>query len=101
MGRNDQRQTAKLPFKGKAVEVYRPTDGQAAVIFLAAQGKGDNSKAVSRFFQVLENLVVKSSDWDRMEDLMISGDALVKDFSDFFQSVYSYEWSDEATPDAK
>lgn len=88
MGRN----SAKFLFAGKPVSMYQPTDAQGAVIFLAVRGKGDQSKAVIRFFSVLENLVVKPSEWERMEELMITGAVSVKDFSALFEEISKYDW---------
>lgn len=93
MGRkvdNSGRQTVKLPFLGKPIELYRPTDGQAAAIYLSSKKDGDATVAV--FFRVLEALVVKPGDWTSLEDSMISGAAKVKDFSELFKNLNSYDW---------
>lgn len=95
MGRkadNSDRQTVKLPFLGKPIELYRPTDGQATAIYLASKKDGD--AAVDVFFRVVEALVVKPADWTTLENLMISGAARVKDFSELFKNLNSYDWPD-------
>lgn len=92
MGRKEteKRQTTVLPFKGKPVKLYRPTDGQASAMFLASKKDGD--AAVLTFFRVIEKLVVDPSDWGRMEELMIDGSAKVKDFSELFTDLHTYDW---------
>lgn len=99
MGRSKEtkRQTAVLPFKGKPIEFYRPTDGQASAMFLAAKRSGD--VAVSTFFRVLEALVVDPANWTKMEDLMIDGSAVIKDFSDLFTKLHTYDWPEDAPAD--
>jgi len=95
MGRktdSSDRQTVKLPFLGKPVKLYRPTDGQATAIYLASKRDGDS--AVNVFFRVLEALVVSHEDWVALEDMMISGQATVKDFSELFKNLNSYDWPD-------
>jgi hypothetical protein len=99
MGRDKNRMTTKLPFKGKAIEMYRPTDGQAAAMFMSAKKNGDT--AVSTFFRVLEKLVVKPADWTYMEDLMIDGTAVVSDFSELFKNLYGYDWPEDAPTDGE
>ena len=92
MGRKEikKKQTTTLPFKGRPVRFYRPTDGQASAMFLASKKSGDT--AVSTFFRVLEALVVDPENWTRMEDLMIDGTAVVKDFSELFTNLHTYDW---------
>lgn len=102
MGRKmNDRQKAKFPFKGKPIEFYRPTDGQGAAIVLASSSKGDGSKGVIRFFQILEKLTVKPSDWAYMEDKMIDGEADVKDFGDLIEKIFNYDWPDANPADGE
>jgi hypothetical protein len=97
MGRDESRQTAKIPFHGKPIELYRPKEAQATIIYVSAKRKGDGTQAALRFFQVLEALVVKSEDWDRIEELMISGDVEMKDFSELTEALFSYDWPELPT----
>jgi len=103
MGRdNKDRQQATLPFKGKPVKLYRPTNGQAMAIYMSAQNnKGSGGQAALRFFRVIESLVVEPADWTRMEELMIVGEAAVEEFSELFGELSNYDWPEESPADGE
>lgn len=102
MGRNQtKRQTTKLPFLGKPVELYRPTEGQAVALLLGARDKRRGEQAVLRLFDVLQALVVKASDWDAMEGKLISGEAAVTDFTKLVDEIYTYDWPEETPADGE
>lgn len=101
MGRNDtDRETVKLPFKGKKIKLYRPTDGQVTAIVLAAKRKDfDVGTMLVRIFRVLEAVVVDPADWDWMDEAMVLGDASVGDFQDLLKALMHYEWPEDESED--
>lgn len=93
MAKDKTRQTTRMPFKGKAIQFYRPTQGQATALVLSSRLKG--SDAVVRYFHILELLVVKPSDWTFMEGKLIDGSADVNEYADLLTELVSREWDEE------
>lgn len=96
MGRN-QRDRAAFAFKSKKIQMYRPTQGQAASFALAVRstkGTDDQMKMVSRFFAIIEALVVKKADWDWLEEQLISGESDIPDYGKLLNDTFGYEWAD-------
>lgn len=95
MGRKEK-QKARLPFNGKAIEFYRPNDAQATIITMTSSlGKGRDASVIIRFFRVVEALVVDRSDWEWMEELMVNGDVEVKIFFTLIEDLFSYDWPEQ------
>lgn len=96
MGRNQNRQTAVLPFRSKKIAVYRPSDGQKTVVASIGGSRSAvaQARAAHQFFRVLEALVVKPSDWEWMEDQLISGEASVSDYTEFMKGILEFEWDE-------
>jgi hypothetical protein len=96
MGRN-QRDKAPFAFKSKKIQLYKPTQGQAAsfaLVIRTSKGADDQMRAVTRFFGILESLVVKKTDWEWMEDQLMTGVADIPDFSGLVSEVFSHEWAE-------
>lgn len=102
MGRN-QRDKAAFAFKSKKISMYRPTQGQAAAFALSvrsAKGETDQMKVVSRFFSILEALVVKQADWEWLEEQLIIGAADLPDYTKLITDVFSHEWAEPEADDS-
>lgn len=99
MGR-ETKQTVKLPFNGRALKLYRPTDAQATILVVVAKKAGtDGTQTVIRLMQVIEALVVESKDWEWIEDLMISGSIEMSAFSKLIEDLFTYEWPEISADD--
>lgn len=92
MAKDKTRQTTKLPFKGKLIEFYRPTQGQATALVLSSRMAG--TEAVIRYFRILELLTVKPSDWTFMEEKMLDGSADVNAYADMLTDLVSRDWEE-------
>jgi hypothetical protein len=92
MGRDKQQ--AKIPFAGKAINFYQPNDAQATIVVMTATASKGNAGpgAITRFFKVVEALTVDPEDWTYLEDLMINGEIQVKDFFTLVEDLFNYDW---------
>jgi hypothetical protein len=97
MGRKGK-QVVAFPFKGKSVKFYRPTDGQGAMMHLAASDKSDSGRGVVLFFDVIQALTVNRADWEYVENKFVAGEATVEDICKVVEQIFSHEWPEE-TPD--
>lgn len=101
MGRNEDRQVRKFKFGTYKINVYRPTEGQMAVLgMISEKGKkgGQETNTLLRFFQVLESLVVETATWDQMDESLVDGSSSIGDFTELMAQVFSYDWD---SPEAK
>lgn len=101
MGRN-QRDKAAFAFRSKKIQMYRPTQGQGAsfaLVVRTSKGSDDQFKAVSRFFSIIESLVVKKTDWEWMEEQLMTGAADIPDYGSLISEVFNHEWEPETAGD--
>ena len=103
MGRN-QRDKAAFAFKSKKIQMYRPTQGQAAAFALAARsakGASGSLTLAGRFFAIIEALVVRKADWEWLEEQLITGESDIPDYGKLINDVFGHEWPEaeaEAEP---
>lgn len=97
MGRNEERQRAKFKFNNHRIEMYRPTDGQGAVLAICGNGlKKLDTSSLERIFKILEVLVVDPANWQAMDDALVSGDVELMVFMELLQDVFGYDWDGDA-----
>jgi len=85
-----KRQTAFFDAAGRKVEIYQMTKGQK--LAMAAVNVRNQQAVIQRLWVILEALFVKSSDWRKFDDALVSGKIEYDAAEKFANDVIAYEW---------